>query len=116
MKNKVGDKERLNHIIECINFIQKSLIGETQESFEKNYILHTAVVKWEEIIGEASYHLTTGLKEKHTEVDWKRIQGMRHVLVHEYFGIDIIAVWKVASESLDDLKMKIEYITRTLEP
>ena len=100
MRSKIGDKERLNHILESIDFIQIALIGVTQESFETNFILHTAVVKWEEIIGEASAHLTSELKENHTEIDWRRIQGMRHVLVHEYFGIDIVAVWKVATESL----------------
>lgn len=69
MRSKIGDKERLNHILECIDFIQKSLDGITQSTFETNFILHTAVVKWEEIIGEASYHLSRELKNKNSNVD-----------------------------------------------
>jgi len=115
MRSKIGDKERLNHILECIKFIQNYLDGITQAPFETNFILHTAVVKWEEIIGEASYHLSRELKKKNSNVDWRRIEGMRHVLVHEYFGIDIIAVWKVATESLEDLKEKVDAILKTTE-
>lgn len=40
---------------------------------------------------------------------------MRHVLVHEYFGIDIIAVWKVATESMQDLKEKVMNILENIE-
>jgi uncharacterized protein with HEPN domain len=110
MRNKIGDKDRLGHILESIDYIQKSIAGVSAEEFEVNFVLHTAVVKWEEIIGEACYHLTSDLKDGHPEIDWKRIQGMRHVLVHEYAGIDIVAVWKVATQSLEDLKMKVEKI------
>lgn len=114
MRNKIGNKERLGHILESIDYIQKSIAGVSVEEFEKNFILHTAVVKWEEIIGEACYHITTDLKEKYPEVDWRKIQGMRHVLVHEYAGIDIIVVWKVA-ESLNDLKQKVINILSEFE-
>jgi len=110
MKSRLGDKDRLVHILECIEFIQKYVQDVTSDQFEKNFLLHTAVVKWEEIIGEACYHITQELKDRHDEIDWKRIQGMRHVLVHEYAGIDIIVVWKVATESLDDLKKKVQNI------
>jgi len=114
MRSKIGNRERLSHILESIDYIQRSIKGVNLDDFEKDFILHTAVVKWEEIIGEACYHITTDLKEKHPEVDWKRIQGMRHVLVHEYAGIDIIVVWKVA-ESLDELKEKILNILSEFE-
>ena len=105
----------MRHILESIAFIQKYIDGVNADEFEKNFILYTAVVKWEEIIGEACYHNTKEIKNKYPEIDWKRIQGMRHVLVHEYAGIDIVAVWKVATESLDELKIKVENILTGFE-
>ena len=45
MKNKIGDKERLGHVLDCIAFIEKSLSGINQDEFNENFILHTAVQK-----------------------------------------------------------------------
>ncbi len=51
MKNKLSDKERLMHIIDAINFINKALGNKEEKTFQEDFILHTAVVKWVEIIG-----------------------------------------------------------------
>ena len=58
MKDKIGDKARLQHIIESINEIRTAIAGETEETFIKNHVLRIAVVKWIEIIGEAANHIS----------------------------------------------------------
>jgi uncharacterized protein with HEPN domain len=77
--------------------------------------LHTAVIKWIEIIGEASYHVDRDLKQLHAEIEWKKIEGMRHVLVHEYFGVDLQMVWNVVRNFVGKLKIDVENIIKEFE-
>ena len=107
MKNKPGDKERLGHVLDYIEFIEKSLNGVDQDEFNKNFILHTAVQKWIEIIGEACYQISKEYKSKHQDIEWDKIQGLRHILVHEYFGIDLLRIWEVALFYVPELKGKV---------
>jgi uncharacterized protein with HEPN domain len=108
MKNELGNKARLHHILDAILYIQMALKNETEESFFNNFILNAAVVKWFENIGESSTKLTKEFKQEKKEVEWKKIEGLRHVLVHEYFGIDLQRVWILYQDFVPQLKNNIE--------
>ena len=114
-KTKPTDKQRFEHILDSIEFIEKATMGVDFEKFETDFILHTAVLKWVEIIGESSYHIHEDLQSLHNEVEWKKIEGMRHVLVHEYFGVDIRMVWNVVQSFIGKLKVDIENILKEFE-
>lgn len=111
-KTRPSDKQRLEHILDAIEFIEKATFGADFEKFENDFVLHTAVVKWIEIIGESCYHIDRKLKSLHPEIEWRKIEGMRHVLVHEYFGIDIQMVWNVVQNFIGKLKADIENILK----
>ena len=88
MREKPRDKERLEHILKACNNIA---VGMQQYSFDEiqgNNLLYYGMVKQVEIIGEAAYRLTKQFKESHPEVAWDKMEGMRHVLVHDYYAID----------------------------
>ena len=85
MREKIRDKERLNHIIESINNIFEFTNNLSFSDFENNKMLKFAVIKNLEIIGEAANLLTKELKEKHPEIEWHAIIGLRHALVHAYY-------------------------------
>ncbi len=70
--------------------------------------MNTAVVKWFEIIGESSTKLTKDFKAENSTVEWAKIEGLRHVLVHEYFGIDLQRVWILYTDFIPELKNNIE--------
>lgn len=59
-------------------------------------------------IGEAVRGLTDEFREQHPEVVWEDIVGMRNIIIHRYFGIDLKAVWSVAETDIPVLKEKIE--------
>lgn len=101
-----SDKERLLHILEAIERIEKYTIKGFDE-FSRNELIQIWMIQHIQIIGEAARSLSPEFKEKHSEVKWTSIVGMRHVLVHEYFGIDLTIVWNVVSKDLPDLKQKI---------
>lgn len=66
-----------------------------------------ACIKQIEIIGEAANYISPETKSLFTDMEWQQIIGMRHVLVHEYFGIDFDLIWQVIINDLPILKQKI---------
>jgi len=83
MKGKIGDKQRLLHILESISEIEKYTSGANLESFLENSMMLFASVKQIEIIGEAANYITEETKSKFTDIQWRQIVGLRHILVHE---------------------------------
>ncbi len=67
------------------------------------------------IIGEAVWKLSPPLKSKHPEVPWEQVQGMRHVLVHDHFQIDWNRIYRVATQSVHELKPHIQAMLRDVE-
>jgi uncharacterized protein with HEPN domain len=65
--------------------------------FEKDRKTIDAVIRNFEIIGEASSKLPKEFRDKYPEVPWESIIGLRNVLIHDYFGVDINAVWRTSS-------------------
>ena len=67
-----------------------------------------AVIRKLEIIGEAVKKLSDDIKQRRPEIPWKRIDGMRDRLTHDYFGVDLLLVWVVVDRELSTLKTAVE--------
>lgn len=70
-------------------------------------MMRFACVKQIEIIGEAANSISPETKAIFSDLEWKQIIGMRHILVHEYFGMDFDLIWQVVIDDLPILKEKI---------
>src|ERR1700749_1485524 len=107
MKGKPGDRQRLLHILEAINEIQFYTTSTNLKDFLANSMMRFACVKQIEIIGEAANYITHETKAIFSDLEWSQIIGMRHILVHEYFGMDFELIWQVIINDLPALKEKI---------
>jgi len=60
-----------------------------------------------EIIGEAVKKISLSIRKEYPRIEWKKISGLRDILVHEYFGVDVEIVWDIVKNRLPDLKKKV---------
>jgi uncharacterized protein with HEPN domain len=114
MKDKLGDKARLQHIYDAILEIELYTQNIEIDDFLNNSMMRFACIKQIEIIGEASNHISEELKDRFEDIEWRKIVGLRNILVHEYFGIINRIVWGILQNDIPDLKVKIENILNQL--
>jgi len=99
--------EYLRHILDEISYIQGIVCDITQEDFLADETLKRSFVRSIEIIGEAAKKMSSDFKDEHSDIEWKKIAGMRDRLIHDYFGVSYYLVWDVATNKLPQLKQKI---------
>ncbi len=103
-------KAYLRHILDSIMLIENYTRNLSFEEFEKDRKTIDAVIRNFEIIGEASSKLPKEFREKYPEIPWKSIIGLRNVLIHDYFGVDVVAVWENIRQKLPELGQQIKSI------
>jgi uncharacterized protein with HEPN domain len=103
------NRERLLDMLEAIHKIEQYVTSEQDlGKLDGKELLEVWVIHHLQIIGEAASRISTEFREKHPEIAWGSMIGMRHVLVHGYFETDTEIVWKVVEHDLPDLKNQLE--------
>ena len=108
-----NDQERLLDILEAIEKIDQHVVDD-RTAFDTDEMLQVWVIHHLQIIGEASYGLSQEFRAGHPEIPWNQIVGMRHILVHGYFEIDIDIVWAAVENNLTPLRDSVETILSRL--
>lgn len=107
-------KAYLEDILEAIRKIEKYTENISMEDFAKDELIQDGVVRNLEIIGEAVKNIPEDIKNRKSQVAWKKIAGLRDILIHGYFGIDVDIVWDVVKNKIPELKQKISEIVSVL--
>jgi len=105
----MSDRERLHDVIEAIRLIRAHDVA-SREEYERDEVRRWFFLKQIEIVGEASWKLSARVKKAHPMISWKRIAGMRHILVHDYWEVDWDLLWQVMEEEIDPLRLQVEAI------
>ena len=100
----------LNDMLDSIDRIEQYTEGMLFESFSSDQKTIDAVARNLQIIGEAASRLPDEFKEKHSNLEWHRIVGLRHRIVHDYFGMDIEIIWQILRKDLPELRQNLSRI------
>ena len=111
MKN---DRIYIRHILDAIDKVEQYVrIG--YDNFMAHSHWQDAVIRQLEIIGEATKRLSEECRTQYKGVPWQRIAGLRDVLIHDYMGVDLEAVWQVTQKNVPQLKKQLKGIMTELE-
>ena len=103
----------LNDIITAIADIEEFTRGMSYKAFSEDKKTVNAVIRSLEVLGEATKHIPKSFRQKHPDIPWSKMTGIRDVLIHDYMGVDLKTIWKVAQERLPELKPLIEALLST---
>lgn len=104
MRERARDKGRLEDIVEYSGNVMALIEGYTFEALVSDKRTYYSVMKNVEVVGEAAYMLTRAFKKAHPTTPWKVVQGMRHVLVHDYATIDDRELYNTAINDIPVLQ------------
>ena len=103
-------RDFLLHILDETEYLISACQGLTKDTFVKDETLKRAFSRSLEIIGEAVKQLPSWFCEQHSEIEWRKIAGMRDRLIHHYFGVDYGIVWDAVVNEVPRLNGKIKEI------
>ena len=106
------DELYLQHVLDAIGKIERYVtVGYDEFMAESHW--HDAAIRQFEIIGEAVKRLSTKITERRPDIPWRRIAGMRDVLIHNYMGVDLEAVWQATQHDIPRLRQAVEELLGT---
>lgn len=100
-------KVYLDDILEAIGWIRIYTTGLSYEEFQDDRRTVDAVVRNLEIIGEAVKQIPENIRLQYPDIDWKKIAGLRDILIHNYFGIDLELIWDILENKLAPLEQRV---------
>ena len=97
----------VDDMITACEKIERSVARRSRSVFESDEQAFDAVLKNLEVIGEAAKRLPPEVKESHPEIAWRDLAGLRDIIVHEYFGLDLDIVWDVVENRVPILLVQL---------
>jgi uncharacterized protein with HEPN domain len=107
------NKLYLLHILECIDKIN-SYTSSGENEFSKSTLLQDAVMRNLEIIGEATKNISLDLRQKHPQIPWRKMAGLRDILIHNYMGVNIRTVWNIVKNELPAVKKDVQNLLQDM--
>ena len=95
-------------ILSSINAIEEFSKDMDKRDLLSSRLKQSAIIREIEIIGEAVKNIPEHIKNKYKEIEWRKIAGMRDVIIHSYFRVDLDAVWNAIKKDIPRLKKQIE--------
>ena len=114
--NEYRNETRLEHMLRFIDRIVSLTEGMTRASIETDGDKHDALLHNFIMLGEAANRITRDFAEAHSDIDWRRIAGTRHRLVHDYDEVDYDVLWDAMTNDIPHLRPLIKALVDALPP
>ena len=108
-----SDRLRLQDILDAIEVVVRYLPAD-RATFDRDPPLQSHIYRHVMMVGEAARTLSPSIKDQNARIPWKQIEGMRHIMVHDYFKVDWDIVYATARDQVPALKPQIEAILASL--
>ena len=105
----------IEDILESIAKIELYTKDVGENEFLTNTQIQDSVLRRLEIIGEAVKNIPHDFRDRYPQIPWKKIAGLRDVLIHEYFGVNVRRAWKMVNHDIFDLKQKLLKVEKDLQ-
>ncbi|AEH48263.1 DUF86 domain-containing protein [Parageobacillus thermoglucosidasius] len=104
----------LEDILSAANKIQKYTKNMDYEAFLDNELVCDAVIKNILVIGEATKNIPEQIRQANPHIEWRKMSGMRDMMIHGYFSINYRIVWDVVINKIPTLKQEIEKLLKEM--
>lgn len=105
----------IEDILEAMDKIGRYIKDLSYETFAKNEMIVDAVLRNLEVLGEAARNIPEEIREKHPDIPWRRMIGLRNIAIHEYFGVDLSIIWEIITRNLPETKPMITEILKEFD-
>jgi len=95
-------------ILDASTKIEGYVKGLSYEEFVKNSLVVDGVIRNLAIIGEAVKKIPSEVKKKCADIEWKKIAGLRDIIVHKYSAVNLKIIWDIVKNKLPELRKSIK--------
>jgi uncharacterized protein with HEPN domain len=95
--------------------IERYIKDLSYNEFIENEIVIDAVIRNLEVIGEAATNIPESIRKKYHTIPWKRMIGLRNIMIHGYFGVDLEIIWEIITRNLPETKPLIMKILEEIK-
>lgn len=110
-----SDRLRLQDMLDAMAEVALYLPAD-RAAFDRDPPLQSHVYRHIMIVGEAAWSLSQPLKQQNPQIPWRKIEGMRHIMVHDYFKVNWNRVYETARDDVPVLRPQIQAILDALPP
>lgn len=98
-------------ILKAVSNIEEYIDSLGFDEFKANKLVRDAVIRNLEIIGEAAKNVPKEIQRNYSEIEWREIAGLRDILIHRYFEVNMRIIWDIVKNKLPDLRKKVSKIS-----
>jgi uncharacterized protein with HEPN domain len=102
------DRLYLRHMLDAIDRVLEATHRVSRDDFNRDWMTQDAIVHELQILGEAAGRVSRAFSDRHPEVPWRKVTGIRHKIVHDYFAVDLDVVWDTATLDVPAIRPLVE--------